>query len=80
MGSQNFEHRDIYVAQGYRVDIGLTADVGYVTITDNQLYPEYDERAKRRELGYNSMMIPLMTRKDLKRLNKAIKEVLKNSK
>ena len=79
MGSQKFEHRDIYVS-GHRVDIGLTGNVGYIDITDNQLYPENDERAKRLELGYNRMMIPLMTRKDLKRLKVAIKEVLKNSK
>jgi hypothetical protein len=80
MGSQNFEHRNIHVGQGYSLDIGLTGDVGYIDITDNQLYPDNDDRAKRRELGYNRMMIPLMTRKDLKRLKVAIKEVLKNSK
>ena len=80
MAQQSFEHRSLSVGQGYDVSIGLTGDVGYIDITDTRLYPDDDSRTERRDLGYNRMMIPLMTRKDLKRLKVAIKEVLKNSK
>jgi hypothetical protein len=51
-----------------------------VSITDNNLYPDSDSRTERRDLGFSSMMIPLMTREQLKDLKTAIDEVLKNSK
>ena len=65
---------------GHYVSVGLTGDIGYIVITDNNLYPEGDSRYDRREQNFNSMMIPFMTRAQLKELNVAIKEVLKNTK
>ena len=53
---------------------------GSLSITDRNLYPDSDSRSERRNLGYDTMMIPLMTREDLKDLRTAIDEVLKNSK
>lgn len=64
----------------HRIDIGLIGDVGYISISDQRLYPDEDSRAERRNLGYNNMMIPLMAREDLKDLKIAIEEVLKYSK
>lgn len=63
-------------ANGHTIGIGLTGNVGYILITDNNLYPDNDSRSKR----HNEFMIPLMTREDLKDLSIAIDEVLKNSK
>jgi len=65
---------------GHIVSVGLTGDVGYISIEDNNLYPESDSRAIRRDMLFNSIMIPLITREDLKDLHTAIGEVLKNSK
>jgi hypothetical protein len=65
---------------GYTVAIGLTGNVGYISIEDRNLYPDDDSRSDRRNAGFNTMMIPLMTREDLKDLHTAIGEVLKNSK
>ena len=65
---------------GHDVSVGLTGNVGYVSITDNNLYPEGDSRADRRDMNFNRMMIPCMTREDLKDLRIAIDEVLKYSK
>ena len=65
-------HHDIHVS--------LIGDIGSISITDNGLYPDEDSRTERRNLNYNTMMIPLMTREDLKDLYVAIGEVLKNSK
>jgi hypothetical protein len=67
-------------SKGYVISVGLTGDIGYITIEDKNLYPESDSRYQRSELGYNLMMIPLMTREDLKDLHTAIGEVLKHSK
>ena len=64
----------------HQIAVGLVNDVGYISITDNGLYPDDDSRSHRRELNYNTMMVPLMTREDLKDLYTAIGEVLKNSK
>jgi len=65
----------------HRVDIGLNGDYpGYISIEDTGLYPDDDSRTHRREQGFNTIMIPLMTRQDLKDLKTAIKEVLKNTK
>lgn len=61
------------------ISISLTGDVGCIVVSDNGLYADDDSRTYRRDLGFNSMMIPLMTRSDLKRIKVAIKEVLKNS-
>lgn len=66
-------------ANGFTTSIGLTGDIGYLSIDDRNFYPEEDSRARRRELGYNTMMIPCMTRQQLKELHTAIGEVLKNS-
>jgi hypothetical protein len=64
----------------YIISIGLTGDIGYISIEDNNLYPEKDSRSKRRDLQFNRIMVPIMTRQDLKNLHIAIGEVLKNSK
>jgi hypothetical protein len=66
-------------ARGYEISVGLTGDVGYISIDDRNLYPDDDSRSDRRNAGFNTMMIPLMTREDLKDLHTAISEVLKNS-
>jgi hypothetical protein len=66
---------------GYDVSVSLIGDeCGMISITDRNLYPDSDSRAVRRDLGYETMMIPLMSREDLKDLRIAIDEVLKNSK
>ncbi len=63
-------HHDIY--------IGLVGNVGYISIIDNGLYPDDDERTYRRDMGHNTMTIPLMTREELTNLHTAIGEVLNN--
>jgi hypothetical protein len=65
---------------GHDISIGLTGNIGYVSITDTNLYPDDDSRSERRDLNYHIMMIPLLTRKDLIALRTAIDEVLENSK
>jgi hypothetical protein len=67
-------------SNGHIVSVGLTGDVGYISIEDNNLYPNRDSRAIRRDMLFNRIMIPLMTREQLKDLRTAIDEVLKNSK
>lgn len=67
-------------SNGHIVSVGLTGNIGYISIEDNNLYPDSDSRAEKRDLGYNRIMIPLMTRADLNDLRIAIDEVLKNSK
>lgn len=71
--------REAY-ANGHIISIGLVGDVGYVSIEDNNLYPDGDSRADRRDMNFNRMMVPCMTREQLKDLHTAIGEVLKNSK
>jgi hypothetical protein len=71
--------RNILV-NGHYVGVGLVGNVGYIEITDNNIYPDDDSRAERKEQNFNTMMIPKMTREQLKELKVAIKEVLKNSK
>jgi hypothetical protein len=71
--------REAY-ANGHNISIGLVGDVGYVSIEDNNLYPDGDSRADRRDMNFNRMMVPCMTREQLKDLHTAIGEVLKNSK
>lgn len=66
-------------SKGYEISIGLTGDIGYISVEDRNLYPDGDSRAERRNLNFNTMMIPLMSREDLKDLHVAIGEVLKNS-
>ncbi len=66
-------------ARGYEISVGLTGDIGYISIEDRNLYPDGDSRSDRRDAGFNTMMIPLMTRENLKDLHTAISEVLKNS-
>jgi hypothetical protein len=68
------------LVKGHYVSVGLVGDIGYIEITDNNIYQEGDSRFDRREQNFNTMMIPLMTREQLKELKVAIKEVLKNSK
>jgi hypothetical protein len=67
-------------ANGHMIGVGLTGDIGYVSIEDNNLYPDGDSRADRRDMNFNRIMVPLMTREQLKELHTAIGEVLKNSK
>ena len=74
-----FIHREV-ISNHHNIVIGLTGDIGYISIADNGLYPDDDSRTHRRNLNYNTMMVPLMTRKQLKDLHTAIGEVLKNSK
>jgi len=68
------------MCNGHRISVGLTGNVGYISIEDNNIYPDNDFRATRGDLNFNTLMIPLMTRQHLKDLHTAIKEVLKNSK
>lgn len=68
------------VSNHHDIHISLIGNIGCVSITDNGLYPDEDSRSHRRDLNFNTMMIPLMTREDLKDLHTAIGEVLKNSK
>lgn len=65
---------------GHIISVGLTGNIGYISIEDNNLYPDNDSRSQRRDLMFNRMMIPLMTKEDLKDLHTAIGEVLKNAK
>jgi hypothetical protein len=67
-------------SNGHIISIGLTGDIGYISIEDNNLYPEGDSRSDRRDLQFNRIMVPLMTREHLTDLKIAIEEVLKNSK
>jgi len=67
-------------SNGHIVSVGLTGNVGYISIEDNNLYPDRDSRAIRKDMLFNRIMIPLMTRADLNDLRIAIDEVLKNSK
>lgn len=68
------------ISNGYNISVGLTGNVGYVSIEDRNLYPDEDSRSERRDLNFHTMMVPCMTREDLKDLRTAIDEVLKNSK
>jgi hypothetical protein len=67
-------------AKGHIISVGLIGDVGSISIEDNNFYPEGDSRADRRDNNFNRIMVPLMTREDLKELYIAIGEVLKHSK
>jgi len=67
-------------SKGHIISISLIGNIGHISIKDNNLYPENDSRCQRRDLMFNEIMIPLMSRKDLKDLSVAILEVLKNSK
>lgn len=68
-------------SKGYDVYVSLIGDnCGTISITDRNLYPDSDSRSVRRDLGYDTMTITLMTREDLKDLRTAIDEVLKHSK
>lgn len=67
-------------SNGHLIGVGLIGDCGYLSIEDNNLYPDGDSRSNRRDLNFNRIMLPLMTREELKELKKAIGDVLKNSK
>jgi len=67
-------------SNGHIVSVGLVGDVGYISIEDNNIYPDEDSRTERRDKMFNKIMIPLMTREALIDLRTAIDEVLKNSK
>lgn len=71
--------REAY-ANGYNIYVSLIGDCGCISIEDNNLYPDSDSRADRRNMGFNTITIPLMTRQQLKDLHIAIGEVLKHSK
>lgn len=77
--TQKLAQRQVY-SNGHEMCIGLIGNIGYISIEDNNLYPDNDERSKRRDLNHNRIMVPLMTRNDLQNLKVAIEEVLKNSK
>ena len=78
--ARNKLEQRLTMCHGHRISVGLVGDIGYISIEDNNLYPDNDSRANRRDLNYNTLMIPLMTREHLKDLHTAIGEVLKNSK
>jgi hypothetical protein len=80
MAKQQKLAQRITYANGHNIYVGLTGNVGYISIEDNNLYPDHDSRSERRDLNYHTMMIPCMTREQLKDLHIAIGEVLKNSK
>jgi len=80
MAKQQKLAQRITYANGHKIYVGLTGNVGYISIEDNNLYPDHDNRSERRNLNYHTMMIPCMTREQLKDLHIAIGEVLKNSK
>jgi hypothetical protein len=67
-------------SNGHSINVGLIGNIGYISIEDNNLYPNRDSRAIRRDMLFNKMMVPLMTREQLKDLHVAIGEVLKHSK
>jgi hypothetical protein len=67
-------------SNGHIVSVGLTGNVGFISIEDNNIYPDRDSRAIRRDMLFNRIMVPLMTREALIDLRTAIDEVLKNSK
>jgi hypothetical protein len=80
MGSnKKFTRREVY-SNSHTINVGLVGNVGYISITDSGLYPDSDSRTERRNLGFNTMMVPLMTRSEMKDLKIAIEEVLRNSK
>jgi hypothetical protein len=66
--------------KGYDISVALTGDIGYLMIADQNLYPDHDSRSERRDKGYSTFMVPLMTREALEDLHTAIGEVLKYSK
>lgn len=67
------------ISNGHTISVGLIGNIGYVSIEDRNFYPDSDNRSERRDLGYNTMTVPLMTRNDLIDLRTAIDEVLKHS-
>lgn len=71
--------RQVY-SNGRVISLSLSGDLGYMEIEDRRLFPDEDSRTDRRDRGYHKLGINGMTRKDLKDLKTAIKEVLKNSK
>ena len=71
--------RQVY-ASGHEIHVTALGNFSSLTITDRRLFPDSDSRAERKNLGYDTMTIPEMTRADLKRLKTAIKEALKESK
>lgn len=79
MSERKLAQRQI-ISNHHVISIGLVGDIGYLQVSDNGLYPDNDSRTHRRDLGFNTMMVPLMTREQLKDLKVAIEEVLKNSK
>lgn len=72
-------HRQVYANQ-HIIDVSFNDGIGWISITDNGLYPDNDSRTERRDLGYNTMMAPLLTRENLIELKQAINDCLKRSK
>lgn len=72
-------HRQVYANQ-HIIDVSFVNEIGWISITDNGLYPDNDSRTERRNLRYNTMMVPLLSREDLKNLKRAINDCLKLSK
>lgn len=79
MSEQKLAQRQVF-SNHHNISIGLTGNLGYIEISDNGLYPDNDSRTHRRDLGFNTMLVPLMTRQDLEDLKIAVEEVLNNSK
>jgi len=67
-------------ANGHIISVSLVGNCGSISIEDNNFYPDEDSRADRRDMNFNRIMVPLMTREQLKDLHTAISEVLKTSK
>lgn len=63
-------------SKGHIISVGITGNIGYVSVQDRNLYPDNDSRSERDR----EFMVPLMTREDLKDLRNAIDDVLKKSK
>jgi hypothetical protein len=49
------------MSHGHRISVGLTGNIGYLSIEDTNLYRDNDSRADRRDLNFNTMMIPKET-------------------
>ena len=62
---------------GHFVEVTLIGDLTSIAIEDNNLYPDRDSRAIRRDMLFNRIMIPLMNRKQLREIRDIIDKVLK---
>lgn len=79
MTKHKLAQRQTY-ANGHIISVSLVGNCGSISIEDNNFYPDEDSRADRRYMNFNRIMVPLITREQLKDLHTAISEVLKTSK